>query len=199
MQGKQEEVEGGSSAAACKSINLSTLSLQGKSGFLKGLIVIDEVAYFGKCPPMERQGRDGQNVNCDIVAVDLIHQKLLFVHKVATHGLLNIISAPHLSIASTYTAQYMSMAPTREPGKLGDGASKVRVADLIRAEEVEKIDDNVAAVSRWSSTWLQQQLNSDDIAGAFLCSTNAFARSHGWRLLSTVLCACAALQCAHVL
>lgn len=89
--------------------------MQAEKGFLKGLAVVDDVAYFGISPPMERQDRDGPNVQCDLVAVDLLTHKELFRHQVATHGLLNIVSAPDLSEASTYVAQRSPWGPPLRP------------------------------------------------------------------------------------
>lgn len=89
--------------------------MQADQGFLKGLAVVDDVAYFGISPPMERQNRDGPNVECDVVAVNLLTHEQVFRHKVATHGLLNIVSAPDLSEASSYIAQRTAWGPPLRP------------------------------------------------------------------------------------
>jgi hypothetical protein len=160
----------------------SVKCMQGKQGFLKGLIVVDDVAYFGMSPPMVRQGRDGPNVNCDIVAVDLLRRKLLFQRKVATRGLLNIISAPQMSVASTYVAQYTAGAPPLPPGLGGhgvhaQGVSGNAAADAMRgmahqgAEEVQGVPED-----KWSSAWLAKEVSKSDIAGAPLVGSS-FART----------------------
>jgi hypothetical protein len=89
--------------------------MQADEGFLKGLAVVDDIAYFGTSPPMQRQDRDGPNVDCDVVAVDLVTHQEVFRHKVATHGLLNIVSAPDLSESSSYIAQRAPWGPTLRP------------------------------------------------------------------------------------
>lgn len=50
--------------------------------FLKGLVVIDEVAYFGIAPHAERQARAEPDMDCELAAVHLETRQLLFWHKV---------------------------------------------------------------------------------------------------------------------
>lgn len=60
--------------------------------FLKGLVVIDDVAYFGIAPHAERQARAEPNMDCEIAAVHLETGHLLFRRKVSLitiyHGLV---------------------------------------------------------------------------------------------------------------
>lgn len=60
--------------------------------FLKGLVVIDDVAYFGIAPHAERQARAEPNMDCEIAAVHLETRHLLFRRKVSLitiyHGLV---------------------------------------------------------------------------------------------------------------
>ena len=72
--------------------------------FLKGLCVIDGIAFFGIAPSQNRQNRADENLNCEIAAFDLVEKRLLFRRKVPTMGLLNVISAPHLVPESTSVA-----------------------------------------------------------------------------------------------
>lgn len=106
--------------------------MQAEQGFLKGLAVVDDVAYFGISPPMERQNRDGPNVECDVVAVDLLTHQQVFRHVVATHGLLNIVSSPELSEASSYIAQRTPWGPPLRPDVpvVNQVALRTSVADL---------------------------------------------------------------------
>jgi hypothetical protein len=150
---------------------------QGQSGFLKGLIVVDDVAYFGKSPPMKRQDRDGPKVQCDLVAVDLVEKKLLFVHKVNTRGLLNIISAPQLAVTSTYIAQH-TRGQDSNPRALGSMLGQRQNALLANpllfdgliesTDKDEKIDDKRGrqnAPLQWAVSWLTHPLSKDSIGG----------------------------------
>lgn len=72
--------------------------------FLKGLCVIDDVAYFGLSHGMKRSARASTAANGQLAAVHLPTARLLFLRTIGTRGLLNVVSAPHLSVASTYAA-----------------------------------------------------------------------------------------------
>lgn len=74
--------------------------------FLKGLAVLDDVAYFGISTWAPRQIRDSPDQNCQIAAFDLIEGRLLWRRDVQTAGLLNVISAPHLGADAPYRAVY---------------------------------------------------------------------------------------------
>lgn len=50
--------------------------------FLKGLIVVDDVAYFGIAPHAERQARAEPDINCELAAVHLETKRLVFRQKV---------------------------------------------------------------------------------------------------------------------
>jgi len=80
--------------------------------FLKGLAVVDGVAYFGSSPQSPRNKRDNPDLSCTLHAYDLGQRKLLWSRPVATQGLLNVIAAPHLGDASTYAP--MSTADSSE-------------------------------------------------------------------------------------
>ena len=147
--------------------------MQGSSGFLKGLIVVNDVAYFGKSPPMERQGRDGPKVACDLVAVDLLRRKLLFVDKVATRGLLNIIAAPHMSAASTYVAQYIDEhvnsplhhAQDARQQRSTDGHD-VDVGATVQQASQQMLEG--AGAAQWSGAWLKHAIQPSVTAGALV-------------------------------
>lgn len=70
--------------------------------FLKGLAVIDDTAYFGINVWSQRSERDDPETAEELAAVDLIQRRLVWRRRVATKGLLNIVSAPHLGEESTY-------------------------------------------------------------------------------------------------
>ena len=74
--------------------------------FLKGLTVLDDIAYFGVNVWEERAVRDDPRTSEEVAAFDLVNRMLLWKRKVATAGLLNVIAAPHLGEESTYRASY---------------------------------------------------------------------------------------------
>ena len=76
--------------------------------YLKGLCVVDDVAFFGIAKAQERQRRDSGELNCEIGAYDLIEGVLLWRRQVPTEGLLNVLSAPHLQVESTSHAVWLS-------------------------------------------------------------------------------------------
>ncbi|KAG7669900.1 hypothetical protein KSW81_008044 [Nannochloris sp. 'desiccata'] len=76
--------------------------------YLKGLCVVDDVAFFGIAKAQERQRRDSGELNCEIGAYDLIEGVLLWRRQLPTEGLLNVLSAPHLQVESTSHAVWMS-------------------------------------------------------------------------------------------
>jgi hypothetical protein len=75
--------------------------------YLKGLCVVDDVAFFGIAEAQERQRRDSGELNCEIGAYDLIEGVFLWRRQLPTEGLLNVISAPHLQVESTSHAVWM--------------------------------------------------------------------------------------------
>ena len=58
------------------------MQVSGVRSFLKGLIVVDDVAYFGIAPHAERQARAEPNMNGELAAVHLETKSLLFRQKV---------------------------------------------------------------------------------------------------------------------
>ena len=70
--------------------------------FMKGLSVIDGVAYFGIAEFGDRSQRDDEGKTAEVAAFDLRTRTFLWRHTVETHGLLNIVAAPHLAEWSTY-------------------------------------------------------------------------------------------------
>eukprot|EP00798_Chlamydomonas_sp_ICE-L_P003608 gene3608-13692_t len=84
--------------------------------FLKGLAVVDDVAYFGISVWSKRSARDDEDADSELGAVNLLTKKLVFRRKVPSHGLLNIVAAPHLGEASTYRAMH-----SRDDSQISDG------------------------------------------------------------------------------
>ena len=73
----------------------------GENLYLKGLCVVDDIAFFGIAESQPRQSRADEDLSCELAAFDLIADKLLWRRKLPTKGLLNVVAAPHLSTEST--------------------------------------------------------------------------------------------------
>lgn len=54
----------------------------GEGKFLKGLAVVDEVAYFGISPHAERSMRADPKLDCELAAFQLLENRLLWRRKV---------------------------------------------------------------------------------------------------------------------
>ena len=50
--------------------------------FLKGLCVVDDVAYFGLSPRAPRSARADRRLSCEVAALNLTDRRLLWRHKV---------------------------------------------------------------------------------------------------------------------
>ena len=72
--------------------------------FMKGVVVIDDVAYFGVSAFGARSERSDPSKTSDIVAFDLLSKTLKWRETVKTNGLLNIVAAPMIDEASTWKA-----------------------------------------------------------------------------------------------
>ena len=80
---------------------LSRPQLNDARFFLKGLAVVDDIAFFGIAPRAPRGDRADPSVNCHLAAFDLKAEALLWARRLPTHGLLNLVAAPHLAVEST--------------------------------------------------------------------------------------------------
>ena len=69
--------------------------------YLKGLCIVDDIAFFGLAKQQSRQHRDAADLECELAAFDLREGVLLWQRVLPTHGLLNIVAAPHLAVEST--------------------------------------------------------------------------------------------------
>uniref|UniRef100_A0A061SGE5 Aspartyl/asparaginy/proline hydroxylase domain-containing protein n=1 Tax=Tetraselmis sp. GSL018 TaxID=582737 RepID=A0A061SGE5_9CHLO len=74
--------------------------------FLKGLAVVDDIAFVGVSAPSRRSQRDDPTLNSEVTAVRLEDGRELWTVELPTHGLLNAISAPLLAPGSGYHANY---------------------------------------------------------------------------------------------
>lgn len=83
---------------------LWTVDMSEQKYYLKGLCIVDDVAYFGIAISQERKSRADESLNCQLAAFDLKTNTLLWRRELPTKGLLNVVSAPHLHIESTAKA-----------------------------------------------------------------------------------------------
>jgi hypothetical protein len=70
--------------------------------FMKGLTVIEGIAYFGIAEFGNRANRDDASKTAEVGAFDLRRREFLWRARVETNGLLNIVAAPHIAEHSTY-------------------------------------------------------------------------------------------------
>lgn len=66
------------------------LQLGDSSKFLKGLCVVDDIAFFGIAARTDRHNREDPALNCELAAFDLRTRLLLWRRQLPTKGLLNI-------------------------------------------------------------------------------------------------------------
>ena len=64
---------------------------------MKGLTVIEGVAYFGIAEFGDRANRDDSSKSAEVGAFDLRRREFLWRVTVPTNGLLNIVAAPHVA------------------------------------------------------------------------------------------------------
>jgi hypothetical protein len=136
----------------------------GENLYLKGLCVVDDIAFFGIAESQPRQSRADENLSCELAAFDLIADKLLWRRKLPTKGLLNVVAAPHLSAEST--AQQVVLEDSRSGYRfsqsyqtaLRNGDGGVRKADDLNVILVYENDsDSPDTILR------EKQMRADDL------------------------------------
>lgn len=138
--------------------------------FLKGLAVVDDVAYFGIAPSQTRQARESVDLNCELAAFDLIEGVLLWRKQIMTKGLLNIIAAPQLQVESTATAVWvidagLSYRATTEYARaLSQAKRRLTLSELEPLEETDPLIKYPPVLSpySWASGWPRFDLTSKD-------------------------------------
>lgn len=133
--------------------------VQAQQGFLKGLIVLDDVAYFGISPPMQRQDRDGPKVMCDLVAVDLNTKTQVFRRSLQTHGLLNVVSAPHLSESSTYIAVSTGSLSSNSIRQSSLPGLQSGVLSKKQAQQTQQLSAGEIVAAHWTRNWMEKALD----------------------------------------
>ncbi|WIA37366.1 hypothetical protein OEZ86_014294 [Tetradesmus obliquus] len=131
--------------------------------FLKGLAVLDDIAYFGITTWSHRSVRDSADSHGELAAFDLMRNKLLWRRVVHTSGLLNIIGAPHLAPDSTYVASYTR---TLVPPTVMQASHLKPLGPLVLPDSAAMVDAAVAHLAAaghhpprlgptnyWSSGW----------------------------------------------
>lgn len=83
---------------------LWTVDMSEQKYYLKGLCIVDDIAYFGIAISQERKSRADESLNCQLAAFDLTANTLLWRRELPTRGLLNVVSAPHIHVESTAKA-----------------------------------------------------------------------------------------------
>jgi hypothetical protein len=83
--------------------------------FLKGLAVVDDVAYFGISEWAPRSARDDPKSSCELAAFDLLHSKLLWRRKV---GAVRGARAPRWPREPCFPMDGCSQRPLRRRGSL---------------------------------------------------------------------------------
>ena len=87
--------------------------------FLKGLCIVDDIAFFGIAPSSPRSSRADQDLECELAAYDLLNHKLLFRKRLPTNGLLNVVSAPQLAVIAARSRSFSSLSTsTRRSSRL---------------------------------------------------------------------------------
>jgi hypothetical protein len=127
--------------------------------FLKGLTVVDDVAFFGVSVWAEREVRDAVDRNGELAAFDLLGRRLMWRRVVPTAGLLNIVGAPQLGEMSTYRAVY---TPTPAAPRYTLPESNAAVAAVSAALATTGFPARVAGF--WSSglPYLDAQVKAGD-------------------------------------
>lgn len=151
-------------------------SVQEPGIFLKGLTVVDDIAYFGIAPSQTRQARESTNLNCELGAFDLIEGVLLWRKQVMTKGLLNVVAAPQLQVESTAVAVWVSNAglgyrATPEYAKsLSQAKRKLTLLELEPLEETDPLVKYPPVLSprTWASGWPRFDLVSKNNGSGIL-------------------------------
>ena len=78
----------------------------GEGNFLKGLAVIDDVAYFGISPGAERSMRANPELDCELAALDLLQKRLLWRRKVTAPASYDLSHMPPLHCIAAEKSWY---------------------------------------------------------------------------------------------
>ena len=116
--------------------------------FLKGLSVLDDVAYFGLSPPQRRMVR--LRVNTTLVAVDLRSGRELYRRALPTLGLLNLVGHPRYLALPTPPSQ---IPLDRKRPRLGVGAALPAHQRFIAVGAVDVTALRTAMLSQWDELW----------------------------------------------
>ncbi|PSC71222.1 green algal specific Aspartyl Asparaginyl beta-hydroxylase [Micractinium conductrix] len=118
--------------------------------YLKGLCVVDDIAFFGIAVAGERASRADSALSCELAAYDLRQGLLLWRRKLPTQGLLNVVAAPHLTVEST--------------------AYAVSTRPLVSYRDKPAYDQALQAVQKWMQ---QQEREAQGAQGAAAVAAQA--------------------------
>ena len=143
--------------------NFDVLWTDPKHTFMKGLAVIDDVAYFGVSEFGERDERADPSKTSDVVAFDLASRTVLWRETVATRGLLNIIAAPMLDEASTWKP--ISWTRKEDPRPALDTDEDLLMKDVdadedLLMKDVDADDVNDSVYASWIHLSHKEQAES---------------------------------------
>ncbi|KAL4458606.1 hypothetical protein ABPG75_013471 [Micractinium tetrahymenae] len=106
--------------------------------YLKGLCVVDDVAFFGIAPSAPRDRRADASANCELAAFDLQQRLLLWRRQLPTRGLLNVVAAPHLTVESTtYATSTRPLISYRDKSQFAEAVEAARNWALQQEREAQ--------------------------------------------------------------
>lgn len=121
--------------------DISVLWRDPQQTFLKGVCVIDGVAYVGVSEFGTRAERARLDKTADIVAVRLSDGKQLFRRTVESRGLLNVVAAPHIDAASTYR----ELVNWGTAGNASPNVSPKTYLDISAKNELSRLDHSTTS------------------------------------------------------
>ena len=119
--------------------------------FLKGLAVVNGVAYFGMSPPSRRMIRS--QINSTLVAVELRSGKEVLRRTLPTHGLLNLIANPsYLAVPPAHAGISLHVKAARQPGSKVPPSQRVVSLGAVDVAELRH-----STVAQWDELWEGKQ------------------------------------------
>eukprot|EP00798_Chlamydomonas_sp_ICE-L_P017966 gene17966-24371_t len=102
--------------------------------FTKGLLVVDDVAYFGISEKVSRGARTDRNHANEVVAFHLVHRKVIWRRMVHSSALVNIVTALQLGDDAPFRAQVTS-SPDVTTLPITVTLEELRNEDVLKAVE----------------------------------------------------------------
>ena len=122
-----------------------------RPAFLKGLAVVNGVAYFGMSPPARRLLRS--QVNTTLVAVELSSGREVLRRPMPTRGLLNLIAHPnYLAVPPAPARIPLRVKAARPPGREVPPSQRVTSLGAVDVAELRR-----STLAQWGELWEGQQ------------------------------------------